>query len=524
MSASSLRASAISAATSSHLGAVRYEAPIRQLVQTYDGRVVGEVDLAATIFNQEPRGDLLHRYVRWQESRRHKGQHKTKTRNEVSRTTHKMYKQKGTGGARHGSRSAPQFIGGAKAHGPVLRDKSLDLPKKVRTLGLLQALSCRAYAGDIQIIDQAELETYKTRALVKTLANLKISDVLIIHGDEPCHNLRLASANLHYVDLLPVEGLNVLSILRRSRLLITTEALHALTARFLGPDSVDRSGYDIQSRRPSETNRRALVERERVYEAQRQDAWAYAQRKVRRTEAAAYRPAPVQASPSERPTEDVANDDLAKDGSDLAFSQPEASNEVVRRYLQSLKLGARKDRMEAMKAIGRTSLPSHWEDEAVRRLVPLLISDDPVEARRAAEVLCQIRYDEETARPDLLTEILHEEGVDFVTHVDASRGPKPSRVHLHARVGSALPFTLDGEAVSIEIPDWLEAADSLYLKISGPAVVPDTVVLTQASIADGDLLATDVAFDMTPGQSPTVYIDFFADNRWLDRRTVVVTP
>jgi large subunit ribosomal protein L4 len=201
-----------------------------------DGGNGGEVELPDAIFGiAEIRGDLLQRCVTWQLARRRAGTHKIKVRNEISRTGKKMYRQKGTGGARHGSRRAAQFVGGAKAHGPVVRSHEIGLPKKVRALALRHALSAKAQDGALLVLEAASLDEPKTAALRESFAGLGLSNALIIAGAEVDANFRLAARNIPDVDVLPNAGLNVYDILRRHTLVLTREAVAAIAARFEEP-------------------------------------------------------------------------------------------------------------------------------------------------------------------------------------------------------------------------------------------------------------------------------------------------
>ena len=166
-------------------------------------------------------------------AKRRAGTHKIKTRNEVARTGKKMYKQKGTGGARHGSRKAAQFVGGAKTHGPVVRSHAFDLPKKVRALALRHALSAKAKDGALVILDQAELADAKTAAFRAQLAKLGLTNALVIAGPEVNSNLKLAARNIPQIDVLPNAGLNVYDVLRHSKLVLTRAAVEAIEARFV---------------------------------------------------------------------------------------------------------------------------------------------------------------------------------------------------------------------------------------------------------------------------------------------------
>ena len=202
-------------------------------VITLKGGKAGAVELPDDIFGiAEIRGDLLQRVVTWQLAKRRAGTHKVQTRNEVSRTGKKMYRQKGTGGARHGSRRAAQFVGGARAFGPVVRSHAFDLPKKVRALALRHALSSKAGAGALIILDQAAIDDPKTAALRADLAALGLTNALIIAGAEVDANLKLAARNIPNVDVLPDAGLNVYDVLRRDKLVLTKGAVDAIRARF----------------------------------------------------------------------------------------------------------------------------------------------------------------------------------------------------------------------------------------------------------------------------------------------------
>ena len=198
-----------------------------------DGGKGGSIELPDDIFGIEDiRGDILQRVVTWQLAKRRAGTHKIQVRNEVSRTGKKMYKQKGTGGARHGSRRAAQFVGGAKAHGPVVRSHAFDLPKKLRALALKHALSSKAKAGTLVVLDSATLAEPKTAALRGQFAGIGLTNALIIAGAEVDNNFALAARNIPIVDVLPNAGLNVYDVLRRQTLVLTKDAVEAITARF----------------------------------------------------------------------------------------------------------------------------------------------------------------------------------------------------------------------------------------------------------------------------------------------------
>jgi large subunit ribosomal protein L4 len=201
-------------------------------VTSLDGKAAGSLELSDAIFGLEPREDLIARMVRWQLAKRRAGTHAVKNRAEIWRTGKKMYKQKGTGGARHGSARVPQFRGGGRAFGPVVRDHAHELPKKVRALALRHALSAKAKDGGIVVWDNAALDAPKTKALKARFEALGYKSALVIDGEQVNENFGLAARNIHNVDVLPVQGINVYDILRREKLVLTKAAVDALEARF----------------------------------------------------------------------------------------------------------------------------------------------------------------------------------------------------------------------------------------------------------------------------------------------------
>ncbi|MEQ1812067.1 MAG: 50S ribosomal protein L4 [Terricaulis sp.] len=204
-------------------------------VQTLDGKNGGSVDLDETIFGiKEVRKDILQRMVKYQLAKRRAGTHKTQSRGEVSRSHSKLYKQKGTGQARHGAANAPIFRGGGHAHNRLPRDYSHDLTKKFRALALRHALSARANAGDIIVIDALTVKDGKTAALQKSMTNLKLEKALFIAGDKVDVSVARAARNLPHVDILPNAGLNVYDVLRAGKVVLTQDALNAIHERFKG--------------------------------------------------------------------------------------------------------------------------------------------------------------------------------------------------------------------------------------------------------------------------------------------------
>jgi large subunit ribosomal protein L4 len=201
-------------------------------IMSLDGTDAGSVELSDAIFGLEPRADILHRCVRWQLAKRQRGTHDVKNRAEISRTGKKMYRQKGTGSARHGPARVNLFRGGGRSFGPTPRSHAIDLPKKVRALALKHALSAKAKDGGIIVLDKATVQEGKTSALQKNFTKLGLKSALIIDGTAVDANFALAARNIRNIDVLPVQGINVYDIMRRQMLVLTKSALEALEARF----------------------------------------------------------------------------------------------------------------------------------------------------------------------------------------------------------------------------------------------------------------------------------------------------
>ncbi len=200
-------------------------------ILTLEGTEAGSVDLPAAIFGLEPRTDILHRCVRWQLAKRQRGTHDVKNRSEISLTGKKLYRQKGTGSARHGPRKVNLFRGGGRSFGPTPRSHAIGLPKKVRALALKHALSAKARDGGIIVLDKANLKDGKTKELRTNFAKLGLTSALIIDGTEIDANFALAARNIQNIDVLPIQGINVYDILRRQTLVLTKSALDTLEAR-----------------------------------------------------------------------------------------------------------------------------------------------------------------------------------------------------------------------------------------------------------------------------------------------------
>lgn len=196
-----------------------------------DAAKAGSIELSDAIFGLEPRADILHRMVRYQLAKRQAGTHKVKTRSETSYSTKKIYRQKGTGGARHGSRNAPIFRGGGVYKGPTPRSHAHNLTKKFRALGLKHALSAKVAAGELVILDNAVLKEGKTKELASVIKDLGWKRALVIDGAEVNENFARAARNIEGLDVLPSAGANVYDILRRDTLVLTKAAVEALEAR-----------------------------------------------------------------------------------------------------------------------------------------------------------------------------------------------------------------------------------------------------------------------------------------------------
>ena len=196
-----------------------------------DAKNVGEIDLNKDVFGADVRPDLMHRYVRWQLAKRRAGTHKVKQRSEIRGTTAKMYKQKGTGRARHGTSKVSQFRGGGTTFGPVVRDHGHKLPKKVRRLALRSALSAKQADGKLVVIDSLALKEAKTKALAERLEKLGWNSALVIGGNEIDTNFALAANNVPGIAVVPQQGANVYDILRRDTLVLTRDAVEQLEAR-----------------------------------------------------------------------------------------------------------------------------------------------------------------------------------------------------------------------------------------------------------------------------------------------------
>ncbi len=204
---------------------------MKTAVTMLDGAAAGEIELADEVFGLEPRADILQRVVRWQLAKRQAGTHKTLTRGETSYSTKKIVRQKGSGGARHGDRGVTQFRHGGNAKGPVPRSHAHDLQKKVRALGLRHALSAKAKAGELIVLDSATLESGKTKDLKAAMEKLGLGKTLVIDGAVVDAGFARAARNIQGLDVLPSQGANVYDILRRDRLVLTKAAVAALEER-----------------------------------------------------------------------------------------------------------------------------------------------------------------------------------------------------------------------------------------------------------------------------------------------------
>ncbi|MEC7853075.1 MAG: 50S ribosomal protein L4 [Pseudomonadota bacterium] len=199
-------------------------------VTTLESKAAGDITLSDNVFAITPRSDIVARVVNWQLAKRRAGTHKVKSRGEITRTTAKMYRQKGTGRARHGAASVVQFRGGGVVHGPVVRDHGHALPKKIRKLGLRSALSAKAAEGKMIVVDELKAAG-KTAALKAKLAKLGAENALFVGGAELDDKFVRAASNLPFVDVLPQQGINVYDILRRDVLVLSKDAAAHLEER-----------------------------------------------------------------------------------------------------------------------------------------------------------------------------------------------------------------------------------------------------------------------------------------------------
>lgn len=197
----------------------------------FDGKKVGSVELTDSIFGLEPRADILHRVVTWQRAKQRAGTHAVKSVSDVAGSGKKAFKQKKTGNARQGERYNVHMRGGGVVHGPVVRDHSIDLPKKIRSLGLKMALSSKIKDGSLVVIDSEKLASAKTNAFAKQLKKLDIASALFVGATELDENFKKSAANIANIDVLPTIGLNVLDILKHDKLVLTADAVKAVEAR-----------------------------------------------------------------------------------------------------------------------------------------------------------------------------------------------------------------------------------------------------------------------------------------------------
>ena len=203
-------------------------------VINFEKKEVGSITLADDIFGLKPRPDILEQMVNWQLAKRRAGTHKVKNRAEINRTSKKMYAQKGTGQARHGSARVPQFRGGGRAFGPVVRSHAFKLNKKFRALAMRHALSSKAIGENIMVLDNLDIKTNKTSDLVKQFKKLGLSNCLIIGGEKLPANMKQASGNIKNIDVLPLAGINVYDIMRRHKLVLTQEAAEKVALKLQG--------------------------------------------------------------------------------------------------------------------------------------------------------------------------------------------------------------------------------------------------------------------------------------------------
>lgn len=197
----------------------------------FDGKAVGKIDLQDSIFGLDARADILHRVVTWQRAKSRAGTHAVKTVSDVAGSGKKAFKQKKTGNARQGERYNVHMRGGGVVHGPVVRDHSIDLPKKIRSLGLKMALSSKAKDGALIVVDSEKMSAVKTGTFAKQLKKLNIDSALFVGADSLDENFKKSAANINNIDVLPTVGLNVLDILKHEKLVLTADAVKAIESR-----------------------------------------------------------------------------------------------------------------------------------------------------------------------------------------------------------------------------------------------------------------------------------------------------
>ena len=197
----------------------------------FDGKKTGTAELSDAIFGLEPRADILHRVVIWQRANARQGTHLVKTVSDVAGSSRKAFKQKKTGRARQGEKQNVHMRGGGVVHGPVLRSHAIDLPKKIRALGLKMALSSKVKEGSLIILDSEKVKEAKTGAMAKTLGKLKLDSALFVGAEAVDANFKKSIANIPYIDVLPTIGLNVLDIIKHKNLVLTADAVKAIEKR-----------------------------------------------------------------------------------------------------------------------------------------------------------------------------------------------------------------------------------------------------------------------------------------------------
>ena len=205
---------------------------MKQEIKSLDNKVLKQIDLNKSIFGLEVKNDIIHRMIRFQLAKKRSGNHKTKGISEISGTTRKPFKQKGTGSARQGSRRSPQMRGGAVIFGPEVRSHSHKLPKKIKSLALRMALSNKFKEGKLTVVSDFKINKPKTSFLKNLLAKLNINSALFIDGKEIEKNFKFAIRNVPMTDFLPITGINVYDIVRRDSLVLSEKALDGLNERF----------------------------------------------------------------------------------------------------------------------------------------------------------------------------------------------------------------------------------------------------------------------------------------------------
>jgi large subunit ribosomal protein L4 len=445
------------------------------------GEATGSALLDQAVFGFLPREDIIHRVVQWQISHKHMNKMATRGRSEIARTGKKMYKQKGSGKARHSTAKAPQFRGGGRAFGGSARASEIDLPRKIRALGLKHVLSSKVMDGELMVVQNLHLPHIQTKSAKETLRRLGLLDqrCLIVYGEEVDLNFALSTRNIPEVDLMAAGGLNVYDVLKHPRLVLSRDALDHLDERFAA---------------------------QTLWQVSDEDVWGDTVRSV-----------PHKGSKPNLERVGV------RGGFDLG------SKNAQLQILLGLKSGKRAQRKDAMKKL--VANPSEFSKSDLKaRLLPLLFSDDYEEAKKAAVAIARVMHPENyrpTVGDDALDasrvrkdveQVLKAEGILCFTYAEAIERVG-EKVKLRVGLSSELPFKLDGRPARVENPEWVEQPPDFDVVISGAAkgtMKLETVEGPQDAEAE-------LQFKVRGRKGARrLLLDFFANNRWFSRREILV--